>query len=91
MEKRTYPDPSSKVYFFGTCLVDAAYPDAGMAAIKLLESHGVEAVFPQDQSCCGQPAYNSGFVSEARAVARRQIRVFSKPYPSWCPPDPVPA
>jgi L-lactate dehydrogenase complex protein LldE len=85
MEKRTYPDPSSKVYFFGTCLVDAAYPDAGMAAIKLLESHGVEAVFPQDQSCCGQPAYNSGFVSEARAVARRQIRVFSKPYPIVVP------
>ncbi len=73
------------VNFFGTCLMDAVYPDAGMAAIKLLESLGVTVVFPQDQSCCGQPAYNSGFVQEARAVARKQIQAFSKPYPVVVP------
>ncbi|MGD9309611.1 MAG: (Fe-S)-binding protein [Desulfosarcina sp.] len=85
MQKKVTPDQSDTVYFFGTCLVDAAYPDAGMAAIKLLEANGVEVVFPQDQSCCGQPAYNSGFVHEAKAVARKQIRVFSKPYPIVVP------
>ena len=75
----------AKVYFFGTCLMDAVYPDAGMAAIQLLQSLGVEVIFPQDQSCCGQPAYNSGFVQEARAVARKQIRVLSQPYPIVVP------
>jgi L-lactate dehydrogenase complex protein LldE len=74
-----------KVYFFGTCLVDAVYPDAGLAAIRLLQREGLEVVFPQGQSCCGQPAYNSGFAEEARAVARKQIRVFSKPYPVVVP------
>ena len=70
---------------FGTCLMDAVYPDAGIAAIRMLESQGLEVVFPQGQSCCGQPAFNSGFPEEARAVARRQIEVFSKPYPVVVP------
>jgi L-lactate dehydrogenase complex protein LldE len=85
METRGNSDPSDTIYFFGTCLMDAVYPDAGMAAIRLLESQGLEVVFPQGQSCCGQPAYNSGFPKEARAVARKQIREFSKPYPIVVP------
>jgi len=85
MEKRMDVVPTNRVYLFGTCLMDAVYPDAGMAAIRLLESQGVEVVFPQGQSCCGQPAYNSGFVKEARAVARKQIRIFSNPYPIVVP------
>jgi L-lactate dehydrogenase complex protein LldE len=85
MQTRVSSNQSPTVYFFGTCLVDAAYPDAGMAAIRLLESQGVTVVFPQDQSCCGQPAYNSGFTREARAVASKQIEVFSKPYPIVVP------
>ena len=85
MAKKTSVDSPRKVYFFGTCLMDAVYPDAGIAAIHLLESQGLEVVFPQEQSCCGQPAYNSGFPKEARAVARRQIEVFSKPYPVVVP------
>ena len=85
MQARYHPKRSHTVYFFGTCLMDAVYPDAGMAAIKLLNAKGVKVVFPPDQSCCGQPAYNSGFPREARAVARKQIRVFSKPYPIIVP------
>jgi L-lactate dehydrogenase complex protein LldE len=85
MKTRTNSDRSETVYLFGTCLMDAVYPDAGMAAIRLLEAQGVKVVFPQDQSCCGQPAYNSGFVREARAVARKQIQVFDKPYPVVVP------
>ncbi len=75
----------SAVYYYGTCLVDLFYPEAGLAGIRLLDREGVRVVFPQDQTCCGQPAYNSGFASEARAVARAQIERFSKPYPIVVP------
>lgn len=80
--------PSTKppaAYFFGTCLVDSFYGDAGLAAIRLLEREGMEVIFPQKQSCCGQPAYNSGFPHEAKAVARKQISLFPKPYPIIVP------
>jgi L-lactate dehydrogenase complex protein LldE len=75
----------SKVYFFGTCLVDAIYPDAGLAAIRLIEREGVRVVFPAGQSCCGQPAYNSGFPEQARAVARQQLRTFRQDIPLVVP------
>jgi len=75
----------SNVYFFGTCLIDAFYPDAGLAAIRLIEREGVRVIFPAGQSCCGQPAYNSGFPDEARAVARRQIQVFRQDIPVVVP------
>ena len=73
------------VYFFGTCLIDALFPESGLAAIRLLQHQGIEVVFPQNQSCCGQPAYNSGFPEEARAVARQQMKVFSRNYPIVVP------
>lgn len=74
-----------KVYFFGTCVIDALYPQTGMAAIQLLEREGITVVFPRDQSCCGQPAFNSGFPDEAREVARRQLRTFYRDYPVVVP------
>lgn len=85
MDNRLYPGRSDTVYFFGTCLIDAVYPDAGLAAMRLLQREGCEVVFPAAQSCCGQPAYNSGFVKEARAVARKQMQVFHRPYPIVVP------
>ena len=75
----------SKVYFFGTCLIDAVYPEAGLAAIRLIEREGVRVIFPAGQSCCGQPAYNSGFPDQARAVARQQFRVFRQDIPVVVP------
>jgi len=75
----------AKVYLFGTCLADAVYPAAGVAAIRLLRREGVEVVFPRAQSCCGQPAYNAGFFDEARAVARAQLRAFDGPHPIVVP------
>jgi len=75
----------SRAYFFSTCLVEAFYPDAGLAAMRLIEREGVRVVFPAGQSCCGQPAYNSGFPDEARAVARRQIQAFSENIPIVVP------
>jgi L-lactate dehydrogenase complex protein LldE len=82
---RTYPDPPEAVYFFGTCLIDMFYPQAGLAGIKLIQREGVRVIFPQDQSCCGQPAYNSGFFDEARAVARKQLDAFPEDYPIVVP------
>jgi L-lactate dehydrogenase complex protein LldE len=78
------PRPN-RVYFFGTCLVDSLYPRAGLAAMRLIEAQGVDVVFPARQSCCGQPAYNSGFPAEARAVARTQIRAFPEDIPVVVP------
>lgn len=74
-----------QVYFFGTCLVDLFYPEAGLAGIRLIEREGVEVIFPQDQSCCGQPAWNSGYRDEARAVAAAQLALFRKEIPVVVP------
>jgi len=82
---RNYPDNPQKVYYFGTCLVDMFYPGAGMAGIKLLQQNGVKVIFPSQQTCCGQPAYNSGFPEEARTVARKQIDLFYKDIPIVVP------
>ncbi len=82
---RQYPPKPEKAYFFGTCLVDMAYPKAGMAAIRLMQREGVRVIFPPEQSCCGQPAYNSGFPAEARQVAEKQMEIFDKPYPIVVP------
>jgi L-lactate dehydrogenase complex protein LldE len=64
------------VYYFATCLVDLFYPEAGLSGIRLLQREGVKVVFPRGQSCCGQPAFNSGYAEEAREVARAQLRRF---------------
>jgi len=79
------PSQPARVYFFGTCLVDAVYPEAGVAAIRLIEREGVRVTFPPGQTCCGQPAYNSGFPEEARRVARHQIRTFPDDLPIVVP------
>ena len=73
------------VYVFGTCLIDLFDPQAGMSAIKLLEREGLRVVFPDDQSCCGQPAYTSGFPADALAVAERQVRLFTEDWPIVVP------
>lgn len=74
-----------KVYFFGTCLIDLFYPQAGLAGMALLRREGLQVVFPQDQTCCGQPAWNSGYRDEARKVARVQLDLFPEPWPIVVP------
>lgn len=66
------------VQFFVTCLVDHFFPDVGFAVVELLEGLGLTVQFPQAQTCCGQPAFNSGFWDEARAMARYTIDVLSQ-------------
>ncbi len=72
----TSPTRPQTVYLFGTCIVDLFFPTAGISAIKLLEREGIRVCYPQEQSCCGQPAYSSGYLAEARTVAAAQIAVF---------------
>ena len=74
-----------EVYFYATCLVDLFFPDAGMAGIELLEAAGVRVIFPQGQTCCGQPAFNCGYWEEAREVARTQVALFPKDIPVILP------
>jgi L-lactate dehydrogenase complex protein LldE len=65
-----------RVYFFATCVVDAMAPGAGMDSIELIRAAGISVEFPQAQSCCGQPAYTSGYTDEARQVAAAQLDLF---------------
>ena len=65
-----------RVGLFVTCLVDLMRPRIGFAAIRLLEAAGCEVVVPGAQTCCGQPAYNSGDRASARALARKLLDEF---------------
>jgi L-lactate dehydrogenase complex protein LldE len=65
-----------RVGLFVTCLVDLMRPRIGFAALELLERAGCEVVVPQAQTCCGQPAYNSGDRASALALARKVVREF---------------
>lgn len=80
----TGPRPAA-VYYFGTCIIDLFFPRAGLAGMELLRRAGVRVVFPQDQTCCGQPARNNGYLDEARAVARTQFAAFPEDWPIVVP------
>jgi L-lactate dehydrogenase complex protein LldE len=62
-----------RVALFVSCLVDLFRPSVGFAAVRLLENMGAEVVVPEAQTCCGQPAYNSGDFETARELARPLI------------------
>ena len=65
-----------RVGFFVTCLVDLMRPSIGFAALKLLEAGGADVFVPEAQTCCGQPAYNSGDRPDAIALARKVVAEF---------------
>jgi len=66
-----------KISLFIPCYVDQLRPDIGFSVVKVLRSLGHEIDVPPDQTCCGQPALNTGYEDEARAVARHFLKVFS--------------
>jgi len=70
---------SMRVALFVTCLGDVFYPEAGEATVRVLRRLGVQVDFPPAQTCCGQPAFNTGLRAQARAVARHQLEVLA-PY-----------
>lgn len=65
-----------RVALFVTCLVDNLAPDTGVATVELLEAAGCEVDVPAAQSCCGQPAVNTGEPEAAETLARRFVETF---------------
>lgn len=68
-----------------TCLGDVLRPEVGKATVRLLRRLGHEVVFPADQTCCGQPFYNSGFLDLARQQAEHTLEVFREEIPVVVP------
>jgi len=61
---------------FIPCLVDLFFPETGIATVKVLERLGVRVIYPSEQTCCGQPAFNTGYRREATRLAVRFVRIF---------------
>ncbi|MEQ9010563.1 (Fe-S)-binding protein [Algiphilus sp.] len=72
-------------YLFVTCIVDLFAPEAGVDAAHVLNRLGITVHFPKAQTCCGQPAYTTGFPREARAVVTSQLELFQEPWPVVVP------
>ncbi len=78
------------VQLFVTCMAENLLPDVLQKMVGLLERLGVRCGFPEDQTCCGQPFFNSGFQSEGREMARDGCGPSPTPKgPSWPPQAPV--
>jgi len=65
-----------RVGLFIPCYIDQVYPRVGMATVRLLEKLGVSFEFPVNQTCCGQPQFNSGCFSDAAKLAVKMCRIF---------------
>lgn len=71
-------EKEKRVNLFSTCLANSLFPDAATAVVKVLNRAGVYVDFPEDQTCCGQMAYNAGFSDEAKELAEFNIRTWEK-------------
>lgn len=70
--------PAGKpVSLFITCIMDMIYPQTGISIVEILEHLGVGVRFPADQTCCGQPAFNSGYRADAKTVAKHFLKAFA--------------
>lgn len=73
------------VTLFVQCLVDAMYPQVGQSLVQLFEKLDIPVNVPLDQTCCGQPAFNTGYRNEAKTAAKHFIDVFEDSGPIVCP------
>jgi L-lactate dehydrogenase complex protein LldE len=64
---------------FIPCYIDQFYPQVGLATVELLERHGLDVEYPEEQTCCGQPMANVGLHDDARPLAERFLKIFA-PY-----------
>lgn len=67
-----------KVALFITCLVDQLCPNVGVSVVEVLRRAGCEVVFDERQTCCGQPAFNTGYRKDAQKFAKRFIEIFEE-------------
>ncbi len=65
-----------KVQLFITCLIDTFFPEIGLDVLETLRNSGVEVEFAENQTCCGQPAFNAGYWEEAKAVAKKFLDLY---------------
>jgi L-lactate dehydrogenase complex protein LldE len=73
------------VTLFIQCLVDGIYPEVGIATVRIFRRLGIDLICPTQQTCCGQPAFNSGYRREAQVTARRFIEIFETANAIVCP------
>ncbi|MFH0728272.1 MAG: (Fe-S)-binding protein [Pseudomonadota bacterium] len=76
---------SRPVTLFIQCLIDGIYPEVAEAVVTVFRRLGVHLDYPVDQTCCGQPAFNTGYWNEARTAARRFIDIFEEAQVIVCP------
>ncbi len=62
-----------RVYLFVPCYIDQLFPNVALSAMRVLKHLGCEVIFPENQTCCGQPAYNTGYFDEARLMAMHEL------------------
>src|SRR6202162_4470008 len=74
-----------RVSLFVPCFVDQLLPDVAVDTVKVLRRIGYAVEFPEDQTCCGQPAFNTGYWNEARPCAEHFVRVFKHADVVLCP------
>jgi len=74
-----------KISLFVPCFVDQLLPEVAVDTVKVLRRIGYEVEFPEDQTCCGQPAFNTGYWKEARPCAEHFVRVFKHAEVVVCP------
>jgi len=67
-----------KVSLFIPCFIDQFYPQVGISIVQILERLGCEVDYPEGQTCCGQPPFNSGCWDEARSIAEHSLDVFAE-------------
>ena len=65
------------VQLFIPCFIDQLYPQVGLDMARVLEKLGCQISYNPNQTCCGQPAYNAGYIKEARAVSEKFVTDFS--------------
>jgi len=75
----------AKVSLFVPCFVDQLAPEVGLDMVRVLRRIGYETEFPREQTCCGQPAFNTGYWNDARPVAERFVQIFRKAEIVVCP------
>jgi len=67
-----------RVFLFVPCYIDQLFPNVAASTLKVLKHLGCDVIFPENQTCCGQPAYNSGYIDEARLMALHDVNAFLK-------------
>ena len=79
------PNRPQTVSLFIQCLVDVMYPEVGVAMLRIFDKLDIPVDCPTNQTCCGQPAFNSGYRQQARTAARRFIEIFENKEVIVCP------